>query len=482
MLLDRLHISIELETLSPLTVGTGGRAPRAKAGSNEEEGSILQIHRHDCGEPCIPATSLKGALRARMADKNAADELFGAINDQDDRGVTGRLMIYAAVLDSDASKPVKAVSSKGFSGKFEFERPATAIDRETGAVARNKLFSMRAVAPGCVFRCDLVLNGAYPAMNDPALEADIAKLGAALAALRSGLSVGKGSRLGGGRLVLRDTIAASLVRFDAKKGFVVETGDLAKRVLASATQAARSPGGTDLATLSFTIHAEEPFFLSDPNSSHIGSGTDNRIQLAALEDGKGRPVLWPTSLVGALRSRAAWLAEIDRLRNPEAAALTPASRKAEQPADDRDLTVVLGSRRAVAKKADIAKLSATERLFGVAGWRGLLNVRRLEIDPEHIGRSVQITSVKIDRLSGGALDQALFTTKAFVGAKFQVVIAVDATRRGEWVSENQVKKDLELLRRLAEDLQKNGLQLGHAAARGFGWCRIEDVKFGGALA
>ena len=100
----------------------------------------------------------------------------------------------------------------------------------------------------------------------------------------------------------------------------------------------------------------------------------------------------------------------------------------------------------------------------------------------YLGRSAKIILEDYDRLSGGALDQALFTTKAFVGAKFQVVIAVDATRRGEWVSENQVKKDLELLRRLAEDLQKNGLQLGHAAARGFGWCRIEDVKFGGALA
>jgi CRISPR/Cas system CSM-associated protein Csm3 (group 7 of RAMP superfamily) len=263
-----------------------------------------------------------------------------------------------------------------------------------------------------------------------------------------------------------------MVRFDAAKGFVPEQKtDLAKQ-LKAAIAGAPAQAGKAAATLSFTIVADAPFFISDPSSGEINAS----VQLAALEDSAGRPVIWPSSLMGVLRSRAAWLAEIERLRAKDAAVYTPKKRNPDHPADDRDLAHIFGSRRAVERKSDVASLSSVERLFGVAGWKGLINVASLTLDPSAQGQPVKLTSVKIDRLSGGVIDGALFTTRAFAGARFNVRLIVNCSGRG-WIEAERLKQDLGLLRALGEDLEKRGLEIGHASARGFGWCGVENVQF-----
>src|SRR5205823_4997521 len=155
----------------------------------------------------------------------------------------------------------------------------------------------------------------------------------------------------------------------------------------------------------------------------------------------GLPLVLGSSISGALRSRATWLAALDAHRRGDP---MPAS-------NDR---VVLHPR-------DIASLTSVERLFGVAGFRGLLQIDSILV---HEAEPWCVTSVKLDRFSGAPIDNALFTTETFVGARLTVQLRL--VSRGGTAPEDKDKKWFDAL---LADVGRNGLQLGHGRNKGFGW-------------
>ena len=121
--------------------------------------------------------------------------------------------------------------------------------------------------------------------------------------------------------------------------------------------------------------------------------------------------------------------------------------------------------------ADVGKLSSVERLFGVTGWRGRVIVGDLAwAAPPVAADAIQdLTSVSIDRFTGGGRDGALYTTQVFLDPAFDLRARLDRT--GALVTDD----DAALFDALIADLTTNGLFLGHGAAKGFGWFAVTET-------
>jgi CRISPR/Cas system CSM-associated protein Csm3 (group 7 of RAMP superfamily) len=451
MKLDRIELSLVLRVETALTVGTGASTPK----EGGEEGSVLAIHLAANGAPCIPAATLKGALRARCEDLALKAAAFGKVDHADTRGTEGCLRLFAAIPPADVKTKAET-----------FDRPATAIDRQTGAAEAGKLFTQRAVKQGCTLVAEAIWHADYGCAAIGVAE-DLATLARLLAPLRDGLALGRGGRLGYGRVTLVPASStARLWHCHPETGYGAAPKDIStdfREILAGVASA--KDADPPLRRQHLTLTATTPFLIVDPSGGkETAEEGETTVNVEALVEGE-TPVLWPSSLLGALRARAAWIAEIDRLRGGHGG-FVPESRDVGHPADDRFLDKVPFPRRVVSKPEDLAKLSSVERLFGVPGWKGMLEIRAL--DCTEAGKVREITAVSIDRLTGGAKDGALFTFAARQGCVFtcELRLAPGARQAPEAC-------DLTLFDRLFEDLREHGLMLGHAAARGFGWF---DVK------
>lgn len=92
-------------------------------------------------------------------------------------------------------------------------------------------------------------------------------------------------------------------------------------------------------------------------------------------------------------------------------------------------------------------------------------------------RTTDLTSVKLDRFSGAPIDNALFTTRAYIDPVFRVELRV-RNRTGALNGKAVLDADLTLWDRLVEHLVRRGIVLGHGGNKGFGWFRCEQVTKG----
>lgn len=414
------HVDLtgSLTVLSPLHLGNGRRGEREGLTILTEQGKeepvlLSEIQRDGRGLPYLPGTSLKGALRARLKD-GEGETLFGRLDDRNrEGGVMGRLWIYGAIHQS---------TGPGAGPEHSILAARTRIDRASGTADDHKLFHMDMVPPGAVFAFHARwLTDATGA----ALEAELGQVAAALAPLTdgTGIALGRGGRQGQGRVRLSE-LTATLVPWD---------GDPVAVTLP--TLRWQPPGEVHRLRLT----GDGPYMILDSArraAKPEGVGEETNI-LHPLLDGAGHPALPGSTLLGALRARAAWL---------------------DGGVDDRDRVY-----------SPQEELSATERLFGVTGWRGLLGVEAIRVvDPGMVQR---FTSVKLDRFSAAPIDGALFTVEAFVDPVFEVTLSL--IPRGN----AQVTDDARaLFKRLLADLRDMGLMLGHGGSRGFGWFGVEPLS------
>jgi hypothetical protein len=125
-------------------------------------------------------------------------------------------------------------------------------------------------------------------------------------------------------------------------------------------------------------------------------------------------------------------------------------------------------------------LTATERLFGVTGWRKLLEVAK--VDRVNGGEQCDLTSVALDRFSAAPIDNALFTTRAYRGVEFMVSLSL-AHRRYRLPDEKEEilfgagnPEDEAAFNSLVDQVCGEGvLMLGHGVNKGFGWFKVEEV-------
>jgi CRISPR/Cas system CSM-associated protein Csm3 (group 7 of RAMP superfamily) len=416
--LTRIDLEIPLLTLSPLHIGTGESVPDERLRGEENETSELaMIQIDDQGDPWIPGSALKGALRAAAGSLSVDDKhaLFGTITD----GALGRMgsaMIRGARL---VSPGVSTGLPYADTAKGTYISSRTAIDERRGIAARNRLFHREMVAPGARFKWRIRLETSGDA------EALLSALARALApwSLVDGLTIGSESASGLGRV----RIDGDVLRHDWELD--PEYGKLTRRKHRPVT----IPEAVEAEARRGVLTCEGPFLTVDPSwdatarqvAKTAGAKDEDTPHLKGVRR-NGLPFITGEAVSGALRSRYQWRAKLAELRKE---AFSP----------------------------------TVTHLFGETGRKAVLAVMVVSIKA---GGNTQTTSVKLDRFSGGPIDNALFSIDGDHAVQINLKLSLDSR------STNQ---DPAALDEIVDDLRKHGLRLGHGSGRGFGWFRWEDA-------
>jgi len=442
---DRVRLSGTLLLRSDLHVGTGAVVQpditRSQDAASIQIAGItmgVSIYLNMAEAPFIPATSLKGALKARarkIADFDVA-KVFGSIkHTETESGQVGRLWIEGAAL----VKAAVVDTSETSRSKATHVTHHVAIEPQSGAAAPNKLFAREIVNAGSTFGFSATWFGS--------LEDDDLKV--VLGLLLGGLSMGRGSTKGHGTVnLVPDSlrIEQGAARVGALSFTLLPAEEAKAYLKALATPAVPAH------CIPLTLTCDGPVMSISAQSD---ARTDRGNTLSPITREQGFH-LQPESLYGALRSRARWIAEVEQRR--ELGVLT------DERVDQSDKPLMETS-------TDIKKarpLSAVERLFGVTGWRGRLSLR--ELNSAGTGERIEMTSTSIDRFTGGGRDGYLFNEVAFDKAELKVELQVEYAGEDD---EDKNKDAISFLERLVDDLVVHGIDLGHGAAKGFGWFKVE---------
>jgi CRISPR/Cas system CSM-associated protein Csm3 (group 7 of RAMP superfamily) len=464
--MSRIRYALDgiVEVLSPLHVGTGEAEESDLVESGDrtanESASVATIVRDGNGRPYLPATTLKGLLR-RLAEAgtpsapghsdglSATDRLLGRIKSSDMSGQMGALLVRGATFSEPGScKDAPFVRDDGKSDPGIFIAARTRIDPESGTAHDSALFHQEMVAIGTRFHWRAV-------METRTVDADLEELLVSILvrfAEADGHSIGRGAADGAGRIrLVADRTSLTLSTLG-------ETGDFVEDRNASSTLTVRlkealAPPLRVAMTRNqmLRLRCRGPFVVIDSSrrskkTSAANHGKEPQIRAQRID---GTPLISGAGVAGALRARARWLEGLWRLRK----GIVPVT--VDEPA-------------LVRRMSDVATLDPVQRLFGVTGFRGLMRVMVTSVGADGIW---DVTSVKLDRLSGGPIDNALFTTQTFVNVGIEFALTLES--RGEVVA---TAEDEALFDALVADIKDNGLQLGHGANKGFGWFAHEEAK------
>jgi CRISPR/Cas system CSM-associated protein Csm3 (group 7 of RAMP superfamily) len=474
-------VEATLDLLSPLHVGSGGSRDdiptvKGKDGANTKP-AVATIVRDADGNPYVPGTTLKGLLR-RLAEARGmdAERLFGAIK-LDKAGSPGRVTVFGARrIDGPAVPHAPFVAgAEAALGKGVFVAARTRIDPASGTAGDHTLFHQEMAAPQTKFRlrlridaragvderdlkdlehADHALQTARAARQDrdarAEAETDLADLLGLLNDLCAddGQAIGKSQADGFGRVrLLADSITVK-GRLLAKSGVFENHAPKAKPALKPVPKAE---------ALRFACNG--PFLVLDASKTRkAGESEDgSRPHRSPQAWDERHPMLFGTSVMGALRARARWLQARKALRRG---------------AKDEAIDAIDPDGVVWRKGMDLRDLSSVQRLFGVTGFRGRLTIAALRVQQ---AKPWDVTSVKLDRFTGGPVDNALFKTRAFLGVAFDLALALDE-RRPRGLDSEKRKEDQDLFDLLLADIQANGLILGHGGNKGFGWFRCEGAQ------
>lgn len=435
MKIERLLLTVQLKADAPISIRSGLSAEQQKAAP------FARDHRN---RPYVPATTLKGALRSQYHGEHAT-ELFGLISIKD-AGTSGAISFDHAFVAEEAAPETIKTSRR------------TAIDRRRGSAEHNKLFVTDSVGAGMIFSTQFAIgveNGEFQKAAE--------RLAEALVPLQHGISVGAGQRQGQGLLTVSGK-QLTVRRLCRQTWQFTEASD--DELLQFITDCmAKAEPSKPLWTQCLKLAADQEFISID-SEAQAPAGEDDRIQIRMAKDDDDSPLLPPTSVIGALRSRAAWLAELAWLRGKGSTEFVPAAR-------DFDVDSADCRERSLPTAQGPGELSSVERLFGVSGWAGLLHVA---LRPSYRGSKRQRANTAIDRFSGGALRGALFHTEVSSLPTWDLTLSIIASpaRQAAWSPWRDT--DIKFLELLIDDLQHDGFSLGHGASKGFGWMTVTPIE------
>ncbi len=420
---SRIEISGTLKAKSHLHIGCADRKTRLDGDGTPREYAALA--RWNDGQPFIPASSLKGVLRAALAQAGEDfDDLFGEASEHEaGRGKAAKLWFDHAIMKCGTEDAELEHLSDQPPSNGVFVTKRVALDPTTGAAWEHKLFERELVAKGATFSFHATWFGG---------KGNIEKLIPVLSILGQGIQLGAATSKGNGLVKLK-LKKLSLKLFEPTEDGSLKETDLPTDGLRKKTEA-YTPTATDQARIiTLRLTALGPFL----SVRKTGGDTSNNV-LLPLRDSQG-PTLWQTSLAGALRSRARWLVA----RNAE-----------DQDHHDRP-----DQKRQPEERRDDNSLSDVERLFGITGRRAKLRITKLKCT--NPGIPISLTSNSLDRLTGATRAGALFTRRAYWKPEFEATLVATGEH--------------DLLNKLLDDLESEPLELGHGASVGFGWFQVEQV-------
>lgn len=414
----RVRIVGRLEVLSPLHVGSGNVVPTTRMGKDGQQTEptlVDALCRTAAGRPYLPASTLRGAVRARLADADTVNRelgvrLFGTTHDED--GQMGKLRFYDAVQTDDRQPDL---------------RSAIAIDPLFGVVEAHKLFVRQVVPPGCQF--DLTIE---------ADRVDAAELMAVLGLLDTfGRGIGRGIGAGKSkdqglmswqrdRVEVIDQVAlAEWLRHDTATALPWST----LPVIPASAQCAEA----DLPGVEFSIEFNSPWLVDAPELHRAKSDEEEHppdLEFSRLAD--GRAWLPASSLKGWLRGRARRVM----------------------------MTLFVGNGLGPELAGNNVDMLLKD-LFGATDQTSWLLVSDALGDIKY-SRGHEQQFVAIDRFTGGSSEGALYKVHAAPPCKVGGRIGWRSTPdpSGDW--------RLALLAMVARDAMEGDLVIGWGKARGYG--------------
>ncbi len=401
----------------------GGVSTPAPPGRDDID---LAIDRDPWSRPHLPGTSLAGALRALVRDyagDEVASQFFGRLTPKDPASTTvdavaSAIWVLGSTLMS-AEDPRLGV------------RQSTAIDRDRGAALAHTLRREEVLAAGSRF--EVFLRWDDP--DDGQLADFLAHLAAWRPLLGHGVTRGRGrvriDEVGYGLLDLQD--ADDLARWLRSDG-----PDLLRSVATRPAPAGKAVSSPDRLQIPVTI--DGPLRVGTGQStSDDGAG----VAVARVYRDGDRIVIPGSGLKGLLRSRCEFILRSVGVRprpclDQRCGQCWPCGVFGYGGGDDPAAHSV--------------------------GFRGLVRVLEAVVTtPSEVDPVVRRTHVAVDRFTGGARDEQLFTVEALESGTFTLTIELLAGLTP--VQEGQLRA---LLRLVLADLGDGLVGIGSAVTRGYG--------------
>jgi CRISPR/Cas system CSM-associated protein Csm3 (group 7 of RAMP superfamily) len=372
---------------------------------NSQEKAPEGISTDTDNNPIIPASSIKGALR-RLLTLEDAKRLFGYEDGSD--GTKALVTLHTAKMENCSS--------------WHNERTRVRINRKTGVAEDKKLFSKTYIVPGVEFA--LELNLAFT--EEKQVEKDLQLL---LSLFDKGINLGAGQKSQESNLKLTNFTLS-------KHGFSLDENATISSFSDKITNFTFDKCATSDPAFTLTLSCNGPFLISKKPSSNDG---DIDYQAETIHGKNDHPLLTASSFCGSMRAALAHYGALSGIKDFK---------------DDPDATF-----------SPNTTLTYLQKIFGITGYRGLLQV--LSISSEETQKK-NFSSIGIDRFSGGVLDEGVRTTEAFVAPAFTIHLG--------WRSlpDDDTNKYFE---KALNILCIEGLFLGKGAGVGFGWFNV-DLKKG----
>ena len=442
----RHEVTGTLETVTALRPGGWGSSAYAD----------LIVARDGLGRLMIPGTSLAGALRSWLGsvtsaagvalfDEAALGAVFGDLEHQGQEGTVCRIMVDDAVADG--------VMSAGI-------RDGVGIDRVTGSAAAGVLYRQEVVPPGTRF--GVRITAALSAMDTERAGLALDLIVQALAAGR--VEVGAARTRGLGKVRLTDITRTRVDLGDRDQVLGWLCGHPAP---APAAQVAMPGDGRLDIEVSWT--AVTPVMVRASTVNEAEPTRDRAVDTVPLRsagtgpDGSTTLLLPGSSVKGVLRSHAerivrtvvaddgvpaAWF---DQVNDPRLGPVIGLFGGAGDHRTHGDSTTRAGRRGALSVH-DCLGTAAAERV---------------------------VTHVAVDRWTGGAAENLLFSVQEPASADWQPMRMSLDTRRAGGPGDEDGGQALALLLLVLRDLADGWLAVGFGGTRGRGSVRVSRVAFTG---
>lgn len=452
---------------TPLHIGSGEVVDREKLKNQKarEPIKISGVATNKDGEPYLPASTLKGTLRAWANESGLnvyTEALFGSEDSKKPNAIGGK----AEFLDAQAVSHRVFQQEPPYWGEESWTgvTASTAINRNTKTVLEDHLFHQEYVPAGVTFEVRIGGQDSEDDSDDELLE---------LLALLEGfnqreVSLGADTANGWGlfdwfltgvRILDSDGVKRWLTSGATNVGYdmlqPVSPNDLAKYRQKGQMQAA-TIGSKSYVELEVALKFDSNFLVNDPSRVKSDQSTYDQVPLLN-ED--GLVLLPPRSFRGALRSQA------ERILRT-----IGGDKTACQLGSDREC-------KPVYKKDDVKKLCMACKVFGAPGWRSPLRVAPFtpeSNDAQQQGTVFQQEFVAIDRFKGGGADKFKFNAESFYAPTLKGTIGLDLdalekTGAEEWA--------IGLLALTLRDLIEGDISFGFGAGKGYGSCTAEIEGF-----
>jgi CRISPR/Cas system CSM-associated protein Csm3 (group 7 of RAMP superfamily) len=463
------RLSQRLRIVLPMTASTAFHVGGAESGPEAD----LLVAEDGLGEPCVPGTSIAGALRART------ERIGGQAYEERVRELWGPPVLRGK--ESGAASHVIAEDAPIAGATLE-PRDGIGIERATGSVAKGIVYNRIVVARGA--RIDVRLTVELPTASGKA--ADFSLLIASLLddLIMHGLTVGAAQTRGLGRFTCQ--LSGLVIRRERldRDGVVAAVGVAdpyarGKRVTLDELAAPkRRLGVPATATFEIVWTADGPLMAKDGSD---GIGVD-ALPLMTRADGKLAFLLPGSAVKGALRAVAERIVRTVR-------GDVPAEKKF---LDDIDVPLVQelfgspGRRDSDPRRADglgrgalsVRDCHSTTTVKPDA-WRGIVQGAADAEDVQRrarragLGGATAAVHVAVDRWTGGPAAGALYSALETSGVEWEAIrLDLDLAR----IPDHNRAAAQALLWLVLAELRAGRVGLGYASQRGMGAISVTAVR------